>query len=168
MKKIFTFLFIFVFSLPFIKVDKSLFVIVYEKENDFLVYPVAIGDNQTNTKEGIFKITGKSINPRWYFENKIYPPYIENKENALGIRWIALSWITYGIHGTNDPFSIGKNVSLGCVRLQNDDVEVLYEKVNVGDEVLIYSSEIEEDLSKSISLLLNFYDLKKFIVRESH
>jgi len=53
-----------------------------------------------------------------------------------------------------------KNVSLGCVRLQNEDVKVLYEKVNVGDEVLIYSSEIDEDLSKSISLLLNFYDLK--------
>ncbi|HPB34569.1 MAG TPA: L,D-transpeptidase family protein, partial [Caldisericia bacterium] len=65
-------------------------------------------------------------------------------------------------------FSIGKNVSLGCVRLQNEDVKVLYEKVNVGDEVLIYSSEIDEDLSKSISLLLNFYDLKKFIIRESH
>jgi len=61
-----------------------------------------------------------------------------------------------------------KNVSLGCVRLQNEDVKVLYEKVNVGDEVLIYSSEIDEDLSKSISLLLNFYDLKKFIIREGH
>jgi lipoprotein-anchoring transpeptidase ErfK/SrfK len=167
MKKIFLFLFIFIFSIPFIKIDKSLFVIVYDNNNEFLVLPVAIGDNKTDTKEGIFKITGKSINPKWYIDNKIYPPYLENKENALGIRWIGLSWIGYGIHGTNDPFSIGKDVSQGCVRLQNEDVEILYEKVNVNDEVLIYSSQIDKDLSKTISFLFNFYDLKKFIIRET-
>ncbi|MGC8943304.1 MAG: L,D-transpeptidase [Caldisericia bacterium] len=167
MKRIFLFLFLFVFSIPFIKIDKSLFVIVYNKDNDFLVFPVAVGDNQTETKEGVFKITGKSINPKWFIDNKIYPPYLENKENALGIRWIGLSWIGYGIHGTNDPLSIGKDVSQGCVRLQNEDVEILYEKVNINDEVLIYSSQIDKDLSKSVSLLLNFYDLKKFIIRES-
>lgn len=167
MKKYFIFLLIFIFTSPIIKIDKSLFVIIYEKNSDYLVFPVAIGDKQTSTKEGVFKITGKSVNPKWYIDNKIYPPYLENKENALGIRWIGLSWIGYGIHGTNDPFSIGKDVSSGCVRLQNEDVEILYEKVNINDEVYIYSSLIDKDLSKAISLLFNFYDLKQFIRRES-
>lgn len=167
MKRVFLFLFIFIFALPIIKIDKSLFVIIYEKNDDFLMFPVAIGDKQSSTKEGIYKITGKSVDPKWYIENKVYPPYLENKENALGTRWIALSWIGYGIHGTNDPFSIGKDVSLGCIRLQNEDVEILYEKININDEVIIYSSLIDEDLSKAISLLFNFYDLKKFIKREN-
>lgn len=167
MKKFVLLIFIFIFSIPFIKIDKSLFVIIYEKDNDFLLFPVAIGYKDTETKEGLFKVTGKSKNPKWFIDNKVYPPYYENKENALGTRWIGLTWIGYGIHGTNDPFSIGKSVSQGCVRLHNSDVEILYEKVNVNDEVLIYSSDIDKDLSMSLSLLYNFYNLKKFILREN-
>lgn len=166
-KKINLILIFIVFLTPFIKIDKSLFVIIYEKDLDFLIFPVCIGDRNSETKEGIFKVIGKSVDPKWFIDGKIYSPYKVNKENALGTRWIALSWIGYGIHGTNDPFSIGKSVSQGCIRLENSDVEVLYEKISVDDEVLIYKSPIDEDLSKSISLLFNFYDLKSFILREN-
>jgi len=43
----------------------------------------------------------------------------------------------YRIHGTNDPSTIGKRVSSGCIRLVNDDVEDLYARVNVGTKVVV-------------------------------
>lgn len=161
MKKLF--LFILIFSLPIIKIDKSLHIIYFQNEDIKIVFPVATGSPKDETKEGVFKIINKSIDPRWFIDGKIYPPYKESKENALGVRWIGLSWIGYGIHGTNEPFSIGKSASQGCIRLQNRDVVVLYKYLNVGDKVEIFTTPIDSDLKETISLLYNFYNLKTFI-----
>ena len=161
MKKFLLFLIIFLF--PIIKIDKSLHTLYYSNENITLVFPVATGSPKEETKEGIFKIINKSIDPRWFIDGKVYPPYKETKENALGIRWMGLSWLGYGIHGTNEPFSIGKSKSGGCIRLQNRDVSILYGFVNIGDSVEIYSSEIDEDLKNGITLLYNFYNIKTFL-----
>lgn len=161
MKKLF--LFLLIFSLPIIKIDKSFHVIFFQNEDIKLVFPVATGSPEDETKEGFFKIINKSIDPRWFIDGKIYPPYKDTKENALGVRWIGLSWIGYGIHGTNEPFSIGKSASQGCIRLQNRDVVILYEYLHEGDEVKIFSSSIDSDLKNSISFLFNFYNLKMFI-----
>lgn len=161
MKKIF--LFLLLISLPVIKIDKSFHVIYYQNETTKLVFPVATGTPKDETKEGIFKVINKSIDPKWFIDGKIYPPYKETKENALGIRWVGLSWIGYGIHGTNEPFSIGKSKSQGCIRLQNKDIVILYPYLNIGDEVEIFSTDIDNDFKKGISLLYNFYNLKTFI-----
>ena len=58
---------------------------------------------------------------------------------GFGTRWLGLnvSWGVYGIHGTNKPWLIGKNVSSGCVRMRNEDVEDLFERVNEGITVTI-------------------------------
>lgn len=161
MRKLFLFLLIFVF--PVIKIDKSLNTLIYQNKEKILVFPVATGSPLEETKEGIFKIINKSIDPKWFIDGKIYPPYKESKENALGIRWMGLSWIGYGIHGTNEPFSIGKNKSGGCIRLQNKDVVILYDYVKIGDNVEIYSSKVDEDLKKGVTLLYNFYNIKVFV-----
>jgi len=161
MKKIF--LLLIIFSLPIIKIDKSLHVIFFQNDNIKLIFPVATGTLKDETKEGIFKIINKSVDPNWYIDGKVYPPYKETKENALGIRWIGISWIGYGIHGTNEPFSIGKSKSQGCIRLQNRDIVTIYPYLNIGDSVEIFSSQVDDDLKKGISLLYNFYDLKVFI-----
>lgn len=161
MKKIF--LFLLIFTLPIIKIDKSFHIIYFQNENFKLVFPVATGSPKDETKEGFFKIINKSVDPRWFIDGKVYPPYKETKENALGVRWIGLSWIGYGIHGTNEPFSIGKSASQGCIRLQNRDVVILYQYLNVGNEVQIFSSSVDDDLKNAISLLYNFYNLCSFI-----
>lgn len=148
---------------PSIIVDKSLHIIVINDGDEKLVFPVAIGSPDTETLEGVFLITGKSKDPEWFIDGKVYPPYKHDPENSLGTRWMALSWRGYGIHGTNDPFSPGKSVSQGCVRLENKDVEIIFEKVNVGDRVRIYSPDITEDVKKAFSFLINFYDIKSFI-----
>ncbi|SMB91054.1 L,D-transpeptidase catalytic domain [Desulfonispora thiosulfatigenes DSM 11270] len=69
-------------------------------------YPVAVGKASTPTPKGTFTIVNKAINPGGPF----------------GARWLGLSKPHYGIHGTNNPSSIGKAVSNGCVRMYNNNV----------------------------------------------
>lgn len=58
-------------------------------------------------------------------------------ENPLGARAMYLGSSLYRIHGTNEPQTIGTNVSSGCIRLTNDDVTDLYERVRVGAKVIV-------------------------------
>lgn len=87
-------------------------------------YPVAIGKPSTPTPTGSFAITEKAMNPG----------------GAFGTRWIRF-FEDYGIHGTNNPASIGNAVSNGCVRMFNDDVNFIYAVVSIGTEVRIIPSE---------------------------
>jgi lipoprotein-anchoring transpeptidase ErfK/SrfK len=57
--------------------------------------------------------------------------------NPLGARAMYLGETEYRIHGTNKPDTIGKRVSSGCIRLTNEDVVDLYERVNVGAKVIV-------------------------------
>jgi lipoprotein-anchoring transpeptidase ErfK/SrfK len=66
------------------------------------------------------------------------------KSNPVGTRWIGLSIKGYGIHGTNVPSSIGKNVSHGCIRMRNRDVEELFTMVALGDQVELYRERTPE------------------------
>lgn len=87
-------------------------------------YPVGIGKMLTATPTGTFKIINKAPNPGG--------PY--------GAMWMGLSKPHYGIHGTNDPQSIGKLVSKGCVRMHNEDVLALSKIVPIGTTVVIRQS----------------------------
>jgi len=84
-------------------------------------YPIAVGKAETPTPHGQFYIAEKILHPGGMF----------------GTRWLGLSIDGYGIHGTNNPSSIGKAVSLGCIRMYNHDVEALYDRVNIGTPVTI-------------------------------
>lgn len=86
-------------------------------------YPIAPGKKDTPTPIGEFIIVEKSSG--W--------------GGGFGSRWLGLNvpWGNYGIHGTNQPWLIGKRVSSGCIRMKNIDVEDLYEKVPVGTPVKI-------------------------------
>jgi lipoprotein-anchoring transpeptidase ErfK/SrfK len=87
----------------------------------FKSYPVAVGSLLTPTPPGTFRIINKSRNPGG--------PY--------GTRWMGLSKPHIGIHGTNNPSSIGQPASHGCIRMQNHDVEELYDLVPIGTAVKI-------------------------------
>ncbi len=58
-------------------------------------------------------------------------------ENPLGARALYLGSSMYRIHGTNEPWTIGQNVSSGCIRMMNEDVIDLYERVKVGTKVQV-------------------------------
>lgn len=84
-------------------------------------YPIAVGKMLTQTPVGQFVIINKAPNPGGPF----------------GTMWMSLSKQHYGIHGTNDPSSIGKAVSHGCIRMHNYDVEELSSIVPIGTRVMI-------------------------------
>jgi lipoprotein-anchoring transpeptidase ErfK/SrfK len=58
-------------------------------------------------------------------------------KNPLGARAIYIGSTLYRIHGTNEPWTIGQNVSSGCIRMINADVEDLYERVKIGAKVIV-------------------------------
>ena len=57
--------------------------------------------------------------------------------NPLGARALYIGSTLYRIHGTNEPWSIGTNVSSGCIRMVNDDVIDLYSRVKIGAKVIV-------------------------------
>jgi len=84
-------------------------------------YPVGIGKMLTQTPTGEYYIVNKQPNPGGPF----------------GAFWMGLSKPHYGIHGTNDPSSIGHEVSHGCIRMYNADVLQLSRLVPIGTRVTI-------------------------------
>ncbi len=100
-------------------------------EGDMVVqkYPVAVGNPPSRTPEGKYTIVSKVINPSWGGGGYAEPVKGGVPENPLGYRWLGLSYkngSTLGIHGNNSPYSIGKNVSHGCIRMINSDVTQLF------------------------------------------
>lgn len=98
------------------------------------VYPVAVGAEVSQSPDGEFTVVNRVVNPAYYHPHKVIPP---GPENPLGTRWIGLSREHYGIHGTNEPWSIGKAASHGCIRMARRDLEELFSLVRVGDTVEI-------------------------------
>lgn len=96
---------------------------LYLLEDDIVVrgFPVGIGRMLTSTPTGEFTIVNKQPNPGGPF----------------GAFWMGLSKPHYGIHGTNDPSSIGHYVSHGCIRMYNEDVLQLQSLVPIGTRVTI-------------------------------
>ena len=127
-----------------LKVQNKPFVITIDKSQNILtlisgkevikVYTVSTGKNNS-TPTGTFKIVNKLIDTPWYSAKGVIPP--ESPEYVLGSRWMGIDRPGYGIHGTNDPGSIGSQCTEGCVRMYNPDVEELYTIVPQGTEVTI-------------------------------
>jgi len=120
-------------------VDRKLAVV--ESERVLRVFPTAVGAPKSPSPTGSYKIVSRIPEPTWYTKGRIVPP---GKANPLGTRWLGLSIQGYGIHGTNNPSSIGHNASHGCIRMRNHDVEELFEMVTVGDEVELQGERTPE------------------------
>jgi lipoprotein-anchoring transpeptidase ErfK/SrfK len=108
------------------------------------IYQTAVGADATPSPTGTFTVIRRVPNPTWYHAGKVVAP---GKNNPVGSRWIGLSEKGYGIHGTNAPGSIGRNVSHGCIRMRNRDVEQLFELVQIGDIVELHG-EVTDEISQ--------------------
>jgi hypothetical protein len=101
-----------------------------------LSLPVGLGEND-GTPVGSFRVkkNSKLVNPEWRNPRTGEKFAANDPKNPIGERWIGLEGTTpdtakfqgYGIHGTIDPASVGKQMSMGCVRLNDREVEVVYE-----------------------------------------
>lgn len=101
----------------------------------FKRYRVSTGENST-TPPGVFKITDKIAQPVWHKPGGKSIPY-GDPENLLGTHWLALDRPGYGIHGTWEPDTIGRQSSAGCIRMLNNEVEELYTILPKGTVVTI-------------------------------
>jgi peptidoglycan hydrolase-like protein with peptidoglycan-binding domain len=114
------------YALPSIYIDTVKRRLKFSSPSLNKTYQVAVGKPSTPSPAGNWVIVQKVLNPGGPF----------------GVRWMRLSvpWGGYGIHGTNNPGSIGKAVSHGCIRMYNDDVVEVYNRTPIGTPVTIVGS----------------------------
>jgi len=115
-------------------------------ENDTVVktYSVSVGAAVSPSPTGTFQIVNRIPKAAYYHKAVVIPA---SDRSPIGTRWIGLNKKGYGIHGTNEPRSIGRAKSHGCIRLQNRDVEDFFERVQVGDVVEIRGERDAETAS---------------------
>ncbi|WP_420408337.1 L,D-transpeptidase [Hoeflea sp.] len=111
-------------------------------------YGVGVG-KEGHAWSGTERITRKAEWPDWRppaemikrvreQEGRILPVHMKGgPENPLGARALYLGSTLYRIHGTNQPWTIGRAVSSGCIRMRNEDVTELYERAQVGAKVIV-------------------------------
>jgi lipoprotein-anchoring transpeptidase ErfK/SrfK len=119
------------------------FLYLVESGGKAMRYGIGVG-RPGFTWSGEHKITAKKEWPDWVppqemLERQPYLPHFMpgGPGNPLGARALYLGSTLYRIHGTNEDWTIGTNVSSGCIRLRNADVEDLYNRVRVGTKVVV-------------------------------
>jgi lipoprotein-anchoring transpeptidase ErfK/SrfK len=108
------------------------------------VFDVAVGSPKTPSPVGRFTIVNRLEDPTYYRPGKVIGP---GASNPLGTRWLGFDLKGYGIHGTDDPRSIGHARSHGCIRLRNSDVEELFEMLRAGDVVELHDEQTPDILT---------------------
>ena len=122
--------------------DRRLYYVT--KPGEAISYPIAIPREQSRW-EGVMSISDKRVNPAWtptptmMAENPKLPPWVPGGHpmNPLGVRALYLGSSAYRIHGTDAPWTIGQPVSKGCIRMYNQDVIDLYNRVRIGTQVTV-------------------------------
>ena len=107
-------------------------------------YPIAV-PREKSRWQGVTSVSQKRENPGWTptaemrAENPRLPSWVPGGHpmNPLGVRALYLGSSTYRIHGTDAPWTIGQNVSKGCIRMFNQDVIELYPRIPVGTQVTV-------------------------------
>lgn len=141
------------FILPHIKregivIDLGAMRLYYFPKNENVVYtyPVGIGQQDWNSPIGTLDIIQKEKNPVWVVPQSIYDFRKKNGDpvphmlpsgpnNPLGFYALRLSLPTYLIHGTNDPASVGRRSSAGCIHLYANDIQELFNIVTLKTNV---------------------------------
>jgi len=111
-------------------------------------YPIGIGRVGWETPLGATTVTAKAKDPSWFVPASVRREHAEigdplpavvppGPDNPLGTRVLKLNMPGYLIHGTNQPYGVGMRVSHGCVRLYPENIELLYELVDIGESVMI-------------------------------
>ncbi len=105
-------------------------------------YPIAVGMAGLETPTGIYHVQEREVNPSWHVPNSPWAGSLAGQtippgpNDPIVARWLGLGG-GVGIHGTNEPFSIGSRASHGCIRMLVPDVFALYPRVPLGTTVYI-------------------------------
>lgn len=113
-------------------------------------FPIGIGRDGLGTPTGVTEVTRKKADPSWHptermrQEDPELPEVVPaGPDNPLGNRAMYLGWPQYLIHGTNKPWGVGRRVSSGCVRMYPEDVETLFDLVEIGTKVTVIDQPIK-------------------------
>jgi L,D-transpeptidase ErfK/SrfK len=147
-------------------------------------YPVGIGDEGTETPEGVFTVVDKKKNPSWYVPEsirqerpelpRVVPP---GPDNPLGTHALRLSSDSILIHGTNRPYAVGRKASHGCIRLYPEDIQRLFQAVPPKTKVTIVRQPVKVGLSKDrvylevhkdADLEINYFDEAVKLLRKKN
>ncbi len=123
------------------------FLYLVEKDGKALRYGIGVG-REGFTWSGVHHISAKKEWPDWtppkeMLERQPYLPHFMagGPDNPLGARAMYIGKTLYRIHGSNEPWTIGHNVSSGCIRLRNVDVIDLYSHVKIGAKVIVLPAQ---------------------------
>lgn len=122
--------------------DRRLYYI--NQRGSAISYPIAIPKGEARWS-GVSRVSQKRVNPSWTptasmrRENPKLPAFVPggHPHNPLGVRALYIGSSLYRIHGTDAPWTIGKAVSKGCIRMYNDHVVDLYPRVRIGAKVIV-------------------------------
>jgi len=135
----------------------------HPKKRSVSTYPVTVGEEETPTPLGTFHIIDREVDPEWNIPPKLQHKYNKKimqsgDDNPIGKYWLGLSRRGYGIHGTDNAWSVGRILSNGCIRLYPEDieklfpdvpkgalVEIVYEPVKFGFRDRVIFVEVHED-----------------------
>jgi L,D-transpeptidase ErfK/SrfK len=123
---------------------------LYEKGRLVRSYPIGIGRDGHSTPVGTTSVVRKAVDPAWRptpsarADDPELPAMVPaGPDNPLGSRALYLGWTSYLIHGTNKEYGIGRRASRGCIRMYDDDVRELYQRVTVGTTVTVVDQPIK-------------------------
>jgi len=119
------------------------FLYLIQEDGKALRYGIGVG-RPGFTWAGVKSVTAKREWPDWRPPDEMLkrrpdlPRYMAGgPDNPLGARALYLGNTLYRIHGSNEPWTIGTQVSSGCIRMRNEDVIDLYERVKLGTKVVV-------------------------------
>jgi lipoprotein-anchoring transpeptidase ErfK/SrfK len=115
-------------------------MVLYNHGKFFKTYTVRTGRVAGTTPTGEFRVLNKKTDPTWRpGDGRVYGPGDPN--NELGTRWMAFEGDILGIHGTLHPETVGHYASNGCIGLTREDVEELFDLIEVGTPLVIIGSQ---------------------------
>ena len=127
--------------------DRRLYYV--HKKGAAISYPIGVPSGRAMWT-GVQRVSRKRVNPPWTptaemrRENPKLPSHVRGGDprNPLGVRALYLGNTLYRIHGTDAPWTVGQNVTKGCIRLYNSDIIDLYNRTRVGTKVIVTNRRI--------------------------
>lgn len=127
--------------------DRRLYYV--HKKGAAISYPIGVPTGRAMWN-GVEYVSQKRVNPPWTptasmrRENPALPAHVRGGDprNPLGVRALYLGQTLYRIHGTDAPWTVGQNVTHGCIRLYNNDIIDLYNRTRIGTKVIVTNRSI--------------------------